>query len=120
MKAIIEIAPRGNVFDVALDQARAAEASPAYVADYHLSFESARALFTELTPARIDLLDALRRIGPCSVYALARHTGRNYSNVHTDVGKLVEHGLVERGSDGNVSVPFDEVEIRLSLMRKVA
>lgn len=35
--------------------------------------------------ARIDLLEALRQCGPCSVYALAKETGRNYSNVHTDV-----------------------------------
>ena len=32
-----------------------------------LSFESATALFTELTPACIDLLEALRQCGPCSV-----------------------------------------------------
>lgn len=120
MKAVIEIAPRGSVFDVALQQVRAAEKSPDYTPDYHLSFESARALFTELTPARIDLLDALRRVGPCSVYALARDTGRNYSNVHADIAKLIELGLVERATDGSVSVPFDAIEIRMSLIREAA
>jgi len=29
-------------------------------------------LFSELTPARLELLDTLRRVGPCSVYALAK------------------------------------------------
>ena len=55
MKAIIEIAPSGSAFSAARHQLKAAEASPAYGADYTLSFESAKALFTELTPARIDL-----------------------------------------------------------------
>ena len=59
-----------------------------------LNFESATALFTELTPARIDLLEALRQCGPCSVYALSKPVASNYSNVHTDTGKLEQHGLI--------------------------
>ncbi len=72
-------------------------------------------LFAELTPARLDLLGTLRRVGPCSVYALAKSADRNYSNVHTDVSRLEEPGLVERSDDGSVSVPFESVEIRVSL-----
>jgi predicted transcriptional regulator len=87
--------------------------------DYHLSFESARTLFSMLTPARIDLLDTLRRIGPCSVYALAKAAGRNYSNVHTDMARLIELGLAERAEDETVHVPFDEIDIRLPLARAV-
>lgn len=120
MKAIIEIAPRGSVFKLAAAQLKAAESSSAYRADYHLSFESARTLFSELTPARIDLLEALRQCGPCSVYALAKTTARNYSNVHTDVNKLEQHGLVKRTPDDMVFVPFDSVEIRLALFKKAA
>lgn len=120
MKAIIEIAPRGSVFSVAAGQLKAAESKPAYAADYHLSFESARTLFSELTPARIDLLEALRQCGPCSVYALAKTTGRNYSNVHTDVNKLEEHGLVKRTPEDTVFVPFESVEIHLALFKKAA
>ncbi len=120
MKAVIEIAPRRSVFKVARKQLKAAEASTRYGADYHLSFESARALFSELTPARIDLLESLRRCGPCSVYALAKEVGRNYSNVHTDIGKLEEHGLVQRTIEGAVFVPFESVEIHLALIKKAA
>ena len=78
--------------------------------DFHLSFESARTLFSELTPARLDLLDTLRRVGPCSVYGLAKAAERNYSNVHTDVGRLEELGLVERTEAGEVSVPFERLK----------
>ena len=120
MKAVIEIAPRGSVFSTARNQLKAAEASPRFGADYHLIFESARALFTELTPSRIDLLEALRQCGPCSVYALAKTVGRNYSNVHTDMGKLEEHGLVQRTPDDLTFVPFESLEIHLALIKKAA
>lgn len=85
-----------------------------------MSFESARALFSELTPARIDLLESLRQCGPCSVYALAKTVARNYSNVHTDVGKLQEHGLLQRTPEDTVFVPFESVEIYLDLFKKTA
>lgn len=111
MKAIIDLAPGGTVFATA-----AAQLADAGSADYHLHYESARALFSELTPARIELLDTLRRQGPCSVYALAKAAGRNYSNVHSDIAALEAIGLVERGENDAVYVPFDSVEIRLSLV----
>ena len=113
MKAIIEVARRGSAVRAAraqLEQARQGR-SP----DYRLSFESARALFADLTPARLDLLDTLRRVGPCSVYALAKAAERNYSNVHTDVARLEELGLIERLAEGTVFVPYDAVEILLPL-----
>jgi predicted transcriptional regulator len=110
MKAIIERGKKGNIFAAARQQLAAGEA-----ADYRLSFESARMLFAELTPARIDLIDSLHRTGPCSVYALAKAAGRNYSNVHTDIARLLELGLVERNADETVHVPFDEIDIRLPL-----
>lgn len=110
MKAIIDLAPRGSVFDTA-----AAQLASGAEADYRLHFESARALFSELTPARIELLATLRHQGTCSVYALAKSAGRNYSNVHGDIAALETLGLVARGADDTVCVPFEAVEIRLSL-----
>ena len=74
-------------------------------------------LFAELTPARLDLLDTLSKLGSCSIYALAKAAARNYSNVHTDIARLEELGLVERGEDGNILVPFTAVEIRMPLAR---
>lgn len=109
MKAIIEVAARNSVFDAALADLNNGSA------DYHLSFESARSLFSEITPARLDLLGVLRQTGPCSVYALAKAAGRNYSNVHADVAGLAELNLIERTDDDAVFVPFEAVEIRMAL-----
>ncbi len=113
MKAIIKVARKGSIFgEVA---AQVAGSRQSRTPDFRLSFESARSLFAELTPARLDLLDSLRRAGPCSVYALAKSAERNYSNVHTDVSRLEELGLIERSEDGTVSVPFESVEILFPL-----
>ena len=113
MKAIIEVARKGSAVRTAREQLVAARQGR--TPDYRLSFESARSLFADLTPARLDLLDTLRKVGPCSVYALAKAAERNYSNVHTDVSRLVELGLIERNDDSAVSVPYDAVEILLPL-----
>ena len=84
-------------------------------ADYRLGFANAAQLFSKLTPKRLALLDALKRIGPVSIYALAKHLERNYSNVHADIGKLLEHGLVEKTPEGKVWVPWEEIQIRVTL-----
>jgi len=110
MKAILDIAPRWAAFDTAQHQLAAGQD-----ADYHLHFESARLLFSHLSGARMELLDLLRRQGACTVYALAKSAGRNYSNVHRDVAALEGLGLIERNEADAVFVPFDSVEIRLGL-----
>jgi predicted transcriptional regulator len=92
MKAFIEVAKRGAAIRSVRTQIAAARRGRA--PDYRLSFELARMLFTEFTPARLELLDTLRRVGPCSVYALAKAAQRNYSNVHADVARLQELGLI--------------------------
>lgn len=113
MKAVIEVAKRGSIFAAAAEQIAASRRGNA--PNYRLSFESARSLFSELTPARLDLTDTLRRVGPCSVNALAKAADRNYSNVHTDVARLEELGLIARSDGGDVSVPFESVEILFPL-----
>lgn len=114
MKAIIEVSPKGSVFNAA--RAQIAGAKRGRASDFHLSFESARMMFSELTPARLDLLNTLHALGPCSVYALAKAAERNYSNVHADIAHLVELGMVERNDD-MVEVKFDAVEIHMDLAK---
>ena len=74
-----------------------------------LSLANLPLLLRTLTPARWDLLERLRNAGPLSVYQLAKQLGRDYKNVHTDVARLVEIGLIEKAADGRVSVPWDVV-----------
>ena len=84
-------------------------------ADYHLNFATPTQMFSELTPKRMELLYRLKREGALSVYRLAKETGRNYSNVHTDIARLLELELVSKDEKGSVFVPWDDVEIHASL-----
>jgi predicted transcriptional regulator len=115
MKAIIEVAKSGSAIRAARQQIKDSEIGKPV--NFRLSFESAKSLFSELTPARLDLLDTLSKTGPCSIYALAKTAERNYSNVHTDVNRLEELGLIERTEEDKISVPFESVEIFMPLAK---
>jgi predicted transcriptional regulator len=115
-KAIVETPRRGAYLEQALAVARrvdAGEVVPA--ADYHLGFASAAQLFRELTPARLALLDALKGLGPVSIPALASHLGRDDGGVQTDTARLLELDLVEKNADGQVWVPWEEIQIRVAV-----
>ena len=74
-----------------------------------LSLEDLPLLLRTLTPARWELIDRLREVGPLSIYQLAKLSRRDYKNVHTDVTALARIGLIEKQDDARVSVPWDVV-----------
>jgi predicted transcriptional regulator len=80
-----------------------------------LSFADLPLLAKTLTPARWALLGRLAKTGPSTVYALAQQMQRDYKNVHTDVSRLLELNLLEKGRDGRVSVPWQAVRAELRL-----
>lgn len=114
MKAIIEITSNADMHRHAINAARALAAGKVEATDYHLGFANAAQVFAELSPERLRTLETLHRNGVQSIYALAKTLERNYSNVHSDVQRLMALGLVERDS-GGVRAPFDELEIHLPL-----
>lgn len=111
MKAIIDIAPAGTSVARALARTKGnrVEADP----DYYLHFETAKLLFADLTPARIDLLTLLQSVGACSVYRLAQAAQRHYANVHEDIAALEQLGLVVRDEGGLVRNPYDSIQINV-------
>lgn len=82
-------------------------------ADYQLDFPSPVELLAELPPKRLQILRELKSAGPLSVYALAKQLGRNYSNVHGDIQRLLALGLVEKNAAGQVLVPFDDIVVQV-------
>ncbi len=84
-------------------------------ADFHLSFADGAHLLAEFTPVRLRLIEALKSSGPVTIYALAKRLKRNYSNVHQDIARLMEHGLVAKDKAGRVFVPWADIQIRLTL-----
>lgn len=94
---------------------RQAEKGSVPVAQVRLSFESLPTLLKNLTPARWTLLELLKHDGPLSINELARRLARHYKNVHTDVTRLIELGLIERQADQRVAVLWDIVAAEMKL-----
>jgi predicted transcriptional regulator len=78
-----------------------------------LSFDGLPLLLRTLTAARWVLLESLQEQKAASIYDLAKRLGRDYKNVHTDVARLVELGLIERAADGALALPWDGVRAEL-------
>lgn len=117
MRRRIEVRVGGA--DEALDRFEAAwnaidaerELSPRRI----LALPDLPALLKALSPARLALLATLREAGPSSVYQLAKRLERDYKNVHTDVGQLLDLGLIEREADGRIAIPWDLVRAEFRL-----
>ena len=123
MKAIIGVQSLDGFFQEGKNFARRVDAGEKmHEADLELSFSTPAQLVSELSPKRMELLQMLKKSGPLSVRALAKMMRRNYSNVHADVRRLIEHGLIEKDASDQVFVPWDDVVVRMnaSLMRLAA
>ena len=112
MKAVIGITDWNGTRDELRDLARRVDAGERLPeADYRLNFASPLALLAELPPKRLAALREIKTAGPLTIYALAKRLRRNYSNIHADVQRLIELGLVEKDSEQRVLVPFDDVRV---------
>ena len=80
-----------------------------------LSFADLPLLLKTLTPARWALLGRLAKEGPLTIFALAKRLERDYKNVHTDVTRMAELGLIEKNEAGEVLVGWDAVRAELRL-----
>ena len=80
-----------------------------------LSIQDLPLLLRTLSPARWSVLGRLKAEGPMSIYELAKRLERDYKNVHTDVTRLAELGLIERRADGGVAVAWDVIRAELEL-----
>ena len=108
MKVIIEISKRGSAIRAARQQIQESNAGKSV--DFRLSFESAKSLFTELSPSRLDLLDTLSKMGLCSLIELATSSQKSYSSIENDVIRLEELGLIERKKKGKFLSPLSPLK----------
>uniref|UniRef100_A0A8A2VSX7 Uncharacterized protein n=2 Tax=Haloterrigena alkaliphila TaxID=2816475 RepID=A0A8A2VSX7_9EURY len=81
-----------------------------------LSFGSYDDLMDTLTPRVIDLIEAVRRHEPGSINEAARVVDRDVKNVHEELSRLAQLGIVYFEEDGQRKRPvvwFDEIVITL-------
>jgi len=87
---------------------------------YGIGFESMPQMLGIFTQRRWELIQYLREHGPLSIAELARRLQRDYKNVHGDIVTLMEWQAVWRDGSQRVYVPWDEIDLRLPLLRKAA
>jgi len=81
-----------------------------------LSFTSYDDLMETLTPRVLDLIEAIRREEPASINETARVVDRDVKNVHEELSRLAQLGIVFFEEDGQRKRPvvwFDELVINL-------
>ena len=72
---------------------------------YFTSLEAVRNLLTE---KRLELLHLIRQHSPKSISEVAKISGRNFKNVHTDLKILQGYGLVEINVTKTVKKPLSQ------------
>ena len=81
-----------------------------------LSFTSYDDLMETLTPRVLDLIEAIRREEPASINETARVVDRDVKNVHEELSRLAQLGIIFFQEDGQRKRPvvwFDELIITL-------
>ena len=99
-------------FGKAWTGAKAGRASKPY---FGVGFRTMAQFGVVFTPKRWELVEALKKSGPLSIYALAKRLDRHYRNVHKDVTALMEWTVIEKNDAGLVFVPWDEIDVRWPL-----
>ena len=79
------------------------------------SYASPELLFSEISPKRWGVLEAMSGTGELSLRELARRLERDVKSVHRDVHALLDIGLVEKTESGKIVCPFDKVRVDFTL-----
>jgi predicted transcriptional regulator len=87
--------------------------------------DSYESMFRVISPARMDIIDAIREHKPDSIYELAKLLERNVGNVHRDVKSLAEIGILrlDEADSGDRErmrpvVLFDKIVWEMELPKK--
>lgn len=81
-----------------------------------ISFTSYDELMTTFTPRTLELIEAIRRAEPASINETARIVDRDVKNVHEELSRLAQLGIIYFEGDGQRKKPlvwFDELVINL-------
>ena len=81
-----------------------------------LAFTSYDDLMETLTPRVLELIEAVRREEPSSINETARVVDRDVKNVHEELSRLAQLGIIFFEEDGQRKRPvvwFDELRINL-------
>ena len=83
-----------------------------------IGFESLSELLSTLTPRRWELIQTVKRRGPTPIGDLlepVEPVEHDNTSSRTDVGTLVDLGILEIDDRQRVFVPWDEIDLRVPL-----
>lgn len=85
-----------------------------------IGFENMAQFGEVFSPKRWELVENLKASGPLTIYALAKQLNRHYRNVYKDVAILAEWMVLSKDAAGKVFVPWDEIDVRMALIKQAA
>ena len=80
-----------------------------------ISFETAELLWQTLSKKRMEIVAAMTGQTGMSIRELARRVGRDVKAVHKDVHVLLNAGIIERGDDGRIHFPYDQIHVDFTI-----
>lgn len=113
---VVTVRSSGEFHDDVTAEIKAHERGDAVDSTPTLSFTSYDDLMGTLTPRVLDLIEAIRREEPSSINETARVVGRDVKNVHEELSRLAQLGIIFFEEDGQRKRPvvwFDELVIEL-------
>jgi predicted transcriptional regulator len=113
---VVTVKSSGEYHDDVTDGIEALERGDAVDSTPTLSFSSYDDLMETLTPRVLDLIEAIRREAPASINETARVVDRDVKNVHEELSRLAQLGIIFFEEDGQRKRPvvwFDELLINL-------
>ncbi len=113
---VVTVKSSGEFHEDVTDEIETRERGDAVDSTPTLSFTSYDDLMETLTPRVLDLIEAVRREEPASINETARVVDRDVKNVHEELSRLAQLGIIffeENGQKKRPVVWFDELLINL-------
>ena len=113
---VVTVKSSSEYHDDVTDRINTLERGDAVDSTPTLSFTNYDDLMETLTPRVLDLIEAIRRKKPASINETARVVDRDVKNVHEELSRLAQLGIIFFEEDGQSKRPvvwFDELVINL-------
>ena len=113
---VVTVKPSDEFHDHVTDGIESLEQDDTVDSTPTLSFTSYDDLMETLTPRVLELIEAIRRDEPSSINETARVVDRDVKNVHEELSRLAQLGIIfftEEGQSKRPVVWFHELVIRL-------
>jgi predicted transcriptional regulator len=113
---VVTVKSSDEFHDDVTDEIETLERGDAVDSTPTLSFTSYDDLMETLTPRVLDLIEAIRQEEPSSINETARVVDRDVKNVHEELSRLAQLGIIffeEEGQSKRPVVWFDELHISL-------